>query len=109
MEKIMILKTDKMERLLNGLGWRVSDFANAMDIDMKEAYSILSGEPMDYYSAKRFINLLTAEFAQSYIDWEAMALENIFRNESRRKLKESIMITLIAGKIHERNKEKKQQ
>lgn len=72
----MILKADSMERLLENSGWTPRAFANALDIDMCEAYKLLSGEKVGAYTARSFIRYYGAGFAHNYIDWPAMEMED---------------------------------
>ena len=72
----LIIKGWKLEKYLNSKGKTVRDFADALDIEMKEAYRILSGGKVGLEIARRLINYYGAGQARKYIDWEAMGIKD---------------------------------
>ncbi|GHU97996.1 hypothetical protein FACS1894211_00970 [Clostridia bacterium] len=83
----MILKGEELERELNDQGKTVRDFANALDIEMIEAYGILSGEKEGIDIARRFVKHYGADFAHGYIDWKAMAMTDPYCGSKKRNVK----------------------
>ena len=80
----LIIKGYELEEKLNSEHKTVKDFANAMRVDMAEAYSILSGEKVGVDAARRFITYYGADFAHEYIDWEAMGMKDpMLKNKKR--------------------------
>jgi hypothetical protein len=74
-EEKMILKADKMERLMTRLNWTPGVFADVLNIEIEEAYKLLGGEAVNYYTAKAFITYFKAPFAVAFIDFAAMEAE----------------------------------
>jgi len=71
----LIIKGWKLEKMLNAKGKTVRDFADALDIKMIEAYEILSGKKVGLEIARRFINHYGADYANRYIDWTSMGMD----------------------------------
>ena len=80
----LILKGEELETKLNASGKTVGDFANALEIEMEEAYKLLSGDKIGYEFARRFINHYGAEFAHLYIDWKAMGMSDPYLSFKKR-------------------------
>jgi hypothetical protein len=74
-EEKMALQAGKIERLTERLNWTPRVFADVLNVEMREAYKLLSGEAVDYYTAKAFIAYFKAKFAAQFMDFPAMAIE----------------------------------
>lgn len=74
-EEKMILQADKIERLMQRLNWTPRVFADVIKVDITEAYKLLEGEAVNYYTAKAFIEYFKVPFAAAFIDFAAMNME----------------------------------
>jgi len=81
----MIVKRS-MERALKRKGKTVADFANELELDMKEAYGVLSGEKTGVDFARRFIRCYGADYAHKYIDWRAMGMADPYETIMKREV-----------------------
>jgi hypothetical protein len=82
----MILKGCELERKFGESGRTVRSFADVMDIEMGEAYRILSSEACGLEIARRFITRCGADFACEYIDWGAMGIKDPLKKSKKRKI-----------------------
>ena len=73
--EIMKLQADKIDRLMRHLNWTPRVFADVINIEIQEAYKLLSGDPINYYTAKAFIVYFKAPFAAVFIDFIGMEIE----------------------------------
>jgi hypothetical protein len=73
--EIMRLDADKTERLMEMLNWTTRVFADVINIEIREACKLVSGTPVNYYTAKAFIAYFKAKFAVEFIDFAAMGTE----------------------------------
>ena len=85
--EFLIVKGEEFETALNADGETVSDFADALDIEMTEAYGILSGEKVGSEISRRFINHYGADHTHKYIDWEAMGMTDPYEKIKKRCVK----------------------
>jgi hypothetical protein len=106
LEEKMKLDAAKTERLMDYLDWTPHQFAEAIDIDITEAYKLLGGEAVNYYTAKRFIDYFKAATAAALIDFAATGIEPpAFLGDS--PTDEDTLFAKIAKTITEKSKEKK--
>jgi hypothetical protein len=106
LEERMRLQADKAERLTERLNWSPQTFADALGIETAEAYKMLGGGAVNYYTAKRFIEYFKAPFAAAFIDFAAMGMKppKFLRV---RPIDETVLFGRIAKNITEKGKEKK--
>jgi len=83
----LILKGCELEIDLNVCDKNVRDFADTLDIEMLDAYKLLSGERTGIEISRRFINRYGADYAHGYIDWEAMGIKNPLNKNWRKRKK----------------------
>ena len=74
-EEKMKLQADKVGRLMARLNWTPNKFADAINVEIEEAYKLLSGKPVNYYTAQAFIEYFKAPFAGALIDFAGMGIE----------------------------------
>lgn len=74
-EERMKLQADKIDRLMRHLNWTPRIFADVINVEIREGYKLLSGDPVNYYTAKAFIVYFKAPFAAVFIDFAAMEIE----------------------------------
>ena len=72
----MIVKKEKLQEFLEKRKLTKSEFASKLGVDVSEVDKMLSGEPVGYETAKRFIYYMKAHRAQHYVDWKAIGVEN---------------------------------
>lgn len=72
----MIVKHQKLKRLLDHIGLGSGEFASALGVETDEVDKLLSGIAVDYDTAKKFIYWMKAYAAQHYIDWQRMNIRN---------------------------------
>lgn len=70
----IIFRGEMIERDFNAYGWTVRDFADALDINMKQAYQLLSGEKIGLNIARKFIHYHKIDKTMEYIDWSAIPM-----------------------------------
>ena len=68
----MVIKGWLVERDFNARGLTVRDFADALGIEMREAYKLLSGEKIGIGLARKFVMCDKIDKAMKYIDWHNM-------------------------------------
>lgn len=107
LEERMRLLPDKTQAFLEYIGWGAADFANALDLEMEESYKLLSGEPVNYYLAKRFIWYFSAAFAKEFIDWDAMKITAPRLKHSKKRMADDVLFSMLARDIQDKEKEKK--
>ncbi|MCL2369693.1 MAG: hypothetical protein FWC80_00455 [Firmicutes bacterium] len=83
----LVVKPDVMYKVLAFAGKTVLAFAEDLDIEPIEAYSLLSGEKMGKDIAKKFIIHYKAEYAHRYIDWEILGLSDPYLNIRKRNIR----------------------
>ncbi len=72
----MIVKKEKLQEYLDKHGLTRAEFAKRLGVDVSEVDKMLSGENVDYPTAKRFIYYMKAHRAQHLIDWQQIGVEN---------------------------------
>jgi hypothetical protein len=106
-EEKMILQAEKTERLTERLNWTPRIFAGVLGIEIKEAYKLLSGEAVNYYTAKAFVKYFKAAFAAAFIDFAAMGMEPPAFLRLK-PVSEAVLFGGIAKSIKEKMKKEKQ-
>lgn len=109
-EEKMILDADKIERLMCRLNWTPRLFADVIRVETREAYKLLSGAAVNYYTAKAFIVYFKAPFAAAFINFAAMKIEppKFLKLETKTKpANEDALFSNIAKNIRNSEKEKK--
>lgn len=72
----MIVKKEKLQSYLDERNLTRAEFAKRLGVEVSEVDKMLSGEPVGYETAKRFIYYMKAHRAQHLIDWKAIGIEN---------------------------------
>lgn len=78
----MIVKKEKLQSYLDERKLTRAEFANKLKVGVTEVDKMLSGEPVGYDTARKFIYYLKAERAQHLVDWEAIGVKNPLTEES---------------------------
>jgi hypothetical protein len=107
LEEKMKLKTDKIERLMTRLNWTPRVFADVIKVEMPEAYKLLSGAAVGYYTARAFITYFKAVFAAAFIDFAAMEMD-VPKFLKLKPQSESDLFSNIAANVRKTAKENKQ-
>jgi hypothetical protein len=102
----MKLQADKIERIMARLNWTPRVFADVINIEIREAYKLLSGEAVNYYTAKSFIVYFKAKFAAQFMDFPAMGTEPP-KFLKLKTVSEAALFGNIASNIRKSKKEKK--
>lgn len=77
----MIVKKEKLQAYLDERKLTRAEFADKLGVAVSEVDKMLSGEPVGYETAKRFIYYLKAHRAQHLVDWEAIGVKNPLTEE----------------------------
>lgn len=77
----MIVKKEKLQSYLDERKLTKEEFARRLGVTVAEVDKMLSGEPVGYDTAKRFIYYLKAHRAQHLVDWEAIGVKNPLAEE----------------------------
>lgn len=72
----MIVKKEKLQAYLDERNLTRAEFAKRLGVEVSEVDKMLSGEPVDYDTARKFIYYLKANSAQHYVDWQATGVKN---------------------------------
>lgn len=72
----MIVRKEKLQAYLDKQQLIRADFAKKLGVEISEVDKMLSGEPVGYDTAKKFIYYMKASRAQHFVDWEATGVEN---------------------------------
>lgn len=102
----MIIKADRVERLMTRLNWTPRVVATVMRLEMSDAYKLLSGDAVNYYIAKAFIVFFRAVCAAALIDFTAMEIE-LPEFVQRKEITEAELFTKIGYNIRKAEKEKR--
>jgi hypothetical protein len=70
----IIVKGTVVEKDFNAKGWTVRDFADALNIEMRQSYELLSGEKIGIEMARKFINHYKLNTAIQFLDWRKMGV-----------------------------------
>ena len=79
----MIVKKEKLQAYLDERKLTRADFAKKLGVDVSEVDKMLSGEPVGYETAKRFIYYLKAHRAQHLVDWKAIGVANPLAEDNK--------------------------
>lgn len=107
LEERLRLIPDKIQRFLEYMKWTPGDFASILDIEVTESYKLLSGEPANYFVAKKFIYFFQASLAKEFIDWDTMGVSLPRFKHTRKALEEDVLFSIMARNIKDLEKEKK--
>lgn len=72
----MIIKTDKLQSLMDRRHWSRKDFADTIGVQVTEVNKMLAGEPVGYDTSRKFIHYFKGNRAQHLIDWDSLGVDN---------------------------------
>lgn len=77
----MIIKKEKLQAYLDERNLTRAEFAKRLGVEVSEVDKMLSGEPVGYDTARKFIYYLKANSAQHYVDWDTLGVKNPLTEE----------------------------
>lgn len=100
----MRLKSEKMWRLMTALNWSPQNLADIIKVELAEVYKLIGGEPVNYFTAKAFINYFTAINAVRLINLDEVMLSKRLSRKLKlnKHLSERKLFGIIAMEIKSR-------